>query len=77
MIALISIGCLLLFVSNQVQAKPGHTLIQKGDDLKDAVDDVTANKINALKTSWKAKVSNKFRGAKVSDVKRMVRTNVL
>ena len=69
--ACVSLACVLLLAC-QVLARPGHTLIQKGDDTKNAVDDAGANKINALKTTWRAKVSDEFRGSKVSDVKRMV-----
>lgn len=68
---LIYVSCAALLICHAL-AKPGHTLIQPGDDTKNAVDDASAAKINALKTSWRAKVPEKFRHAKVSDVKRMV-----
>lgn len=68
---------LVLLSASCVYARPGHKLIQPGDEKKNAVDDAAAARINALGTSWRAKVSDKFRGATVASVKGMVRFDLL
>ena len=46
--------------------------IEPGDDAKPAIEHSLVDKVNSMKTSWKATVSKKFQYATKADVKRLV-----
>ena len=68
---MVRILSLFILVVN-IATLSGKTILYDSDNITPAVDKKKVDKINSLKTTWKAKISEKFVNAKMSDAKRLV-----